>query len=105
MFVTTPQSMLFALIFYAVVLAFAKAVRFRTAQSYQERQYRVQKEYAEKLRAANAELSAAVDQADRANAAKTSFLSRMSHDIRTPLNGIIGLLQIDDARTRATSRC
>ena len=96
-FATTPQSMLFALIFYAVVLAFAKAVRFRTAQSYQERQYRVQKEYAEKLRAANAELSAAVDQADRANAAKTSFLSRMSHDIRTPLNGIIGLLQIDDA--------
>ena len=96
-FATTPQSMLFALIFYAVVLAFAKAVRFRTAQSYQEQQYRVQKEYAEKLRAANAELSAAVDQADRANAAKTSFLSRMSHDIRTPLNGIIGLLQIDDA--------
>ena len=96
-FATTPQSMLFALIFYAVVLAFAKAVRFRTAQSYQERQYRVQKEYAEKLRAANAELSAAVDQADRANAATTSFLSRMSHDIRTPLNGIIGLLQIDDA--------
>ena len=33
-FATTPQSMLFALIFYAVVLAFAKAVRFRTAQSY-----------------------------------------------------------------------
>ena len=38
-----------------------------------------------------------MDQADRANAAKTSFLSRMSHDIRTPLNGVIGLLQIDDA--------
>ena len=96
-FATTPQNMLFALIFYAVIFAFAKAIRFRTAQCYQEQQYRVQKEYAEKLRAANAELSAAVDQADRANAAKTSFLSRMSHDIRTPLNGVIGLLQIDDA--------
>ena len=96
-FATTPQNMLFALIFYAVIFAFAKAIRFRTAQCYQEQQYRVQKEYAEKLRAANAELSAAVDQADRANAAKTSFLSSMSHDIRTPLNGVIGLLQIDDA--------
>lgn len=34
--------------------------------------------------------------AQAANNAKTSFLSRMSHDIRTPLNGIIGLLKIDE---------
>ena len=34
--------------------------------------------------------------AQEANAAKTAFLSRMSHDIRTPLNGILGLLEISD---------
>ena len=39
-------------------------------------------------------LMAAVEDADRANAAKTDFLRRMSHDIRTPINGIRGLIDI-----------
>lgn len=34
--------------------------------------------------------------ADAANAAKTAFLTRMSHDIRTPLNGILGLIEIEE---------
>lgn len=38
----------------------------------------------------------AKEEADRANEAKTNFLRRMSHDIRTPINGIRGLVQMSD---------
>ena len=36
--------------------------------------------------------------ADAASAAKTAFLTRMSHDIRTPLNGILGLIEIEELK-------
>lgn len=49
-------------------------------------------------RAKNAETQAklALEQAKAANSAKSDFLSRMSHDIRTPLNGIIGIIEINE---------
>ena len=40
------------------------------------------------------ELVAAKQAAEMANATKTDFLRRMSHDIRTPINGIRGMVQI-----------
>ncbi|NBJ92436.1 hybrid sensor histidine kinase/response regulator [Parablautia muri] len=39
-------------------------------------------------------LQAACEAADRANASKSEFLSRMSHDLRTPMNGIMGMIKI-----------
>lgn len=40
-------------------------------------------------------LEEAVETARRANRARTRFLTSMSHDIRTPINGILGILDID----------
>ncbi len=54
-------------------------------------------EYTEKLLHANKALRDAYESARRANAAKTDFLSRMSHDIRTPMNAIIGMTTIAEA--------
>lgn len=59
-------------------------------------------EYQDKLRKA-------VSAAERANNAKTDFLRRMSHDIRTPINGIRGMVEIgeyyaDDMKKQAECR-
>ena len=43
-----------------------------------------------------AELLIAAKKAEAANEAKTEFLQRMSHDIRTPINGICGVLNVAD---------
>lgn len=42
----------------------------------------------------NGELHVAIQKAEKASKAKTEFLSNMSHDIRTPINGIMGMLNI-----------
>ena len=43
-----------------------------------------------------AELLRAAKKAEAANEAKTEFLQRMSHDIRTPINGICGMINVAD---------
>ncbi len=53
----------------------------------------VEKEWIEQ----NEKLRSALNEAKRANKAKTEFLSRMSHDIRTPMNAIIGLTQLAES--------
>ena len=45
----------------------------------------------------------AAEEAERANRAKTDFLSTMSHDIRTPMNAVIGLTQIAEKHPEDTA--
>jgi PAS domain S-box-containing protein len=47
------------------------------------------------------ELNKAMEAADKANRAKTDFLSGMSHELRTPLNAILGFAQLVESGTPA----
>ena len=88
-FETTPRNMLIVLIFYILVIMLILLMRWKSLQGYQQVQIKQEKQYQKKL-------VEAAKQAEAANAAKTVFLQRMSHDIRTPINGILGLIEIGE---------
>lgn len=50
--------------------------------------------YAQELEQKNKELDSAVYEAEEANKAKSEFLATMNHEIRTPINGLLGFLQL-----------
>lgn len=50
--------------------------------------------YSIEIKRLNKRLEAEVKRADESSEAKSEFLSRMSHDIRTPMNGIMGLTRM-----------
>lgn len=72
---------------YICLLLIFQMLRWRTDQSYQKAQLKKDKLYQESLKEA-------AQKAESANLAKTEFLQRMSHDIRTPINGIRGMVEI-----------
>ena len=96
-FSTTPKNLIYTLFAYLLILVAVHMLWRSAEQSYQKKQIAAQKHYTEILEEKNRELAESALRAEKAAAAKSSFLSRMSHDIRTPLNGIIGLLKIDMA--------
>lgn len=65
---------------------------------------RLREEAVEKERGAKLLLEEALRKAERASHAKSDFLSRMSHDIRTPMNAIIGMTELAQLHLEDSSR-
>ena len=51
------------------------------------------------------ELTAAREEAEKANQAKSSFLAMMSHELRTPMNGVLGMLQLLGTTEQTNEQC
>lgn len=81
------KNMMAALIIYLIMLTAIQMFRRRSAREYLAEQDRREREFREQL-------MESAEKAEQANHAKTEFLQRMSHDIRTPINGIRGMIEI-----------
>lgn len=84
-FVALPQNLGIVFFLYLFTLSAFFMYRYRSQMLHQKE---------EKEEAYRKSLQEEARRADAANVAKTEFLQRMSHDIRTPINGIIGMLAV-----------
>ena len=78
-----------ALILYGIFVTILMTIKAKSNQQYELIQKQREEEYKK-------ELEKSAREAKKANIAKTEFLQRMSHDIRTPINGIRGLVEVGD---------
>ena len=78
-----------ALILYGIFVTILMTIKAKSNQQYELIQKQREEEYKK-------ELEKSAREAKKANIAKTEFLQRMSHDIRTPINGIRGMVEVGD---------
>ena len=84
-----PLSVTGVIFLYFLIFSIFLFWGYRTNQAHQKQELEKEEKY-------KSELLIAAKKAEAANRAKTEFLQRMSHDIRTPINGICGMVDIAD---------
>ena len=84
-----PLSVISIIFLYFLIFSIFWLWTYKTNLTHQKLEQEKDEKY-------KAELLIAAKKAEAANEAKTEFLQRMSHDIRTPINGICGVLNVAD---------
>ena len=86
-FSNLPLSVTGVVFLYLIILSFSWSWIYITNLAHQKQEQEKDEKY-------KAELLKSAKKAEAANEAKTEFLQRMSHDIRTPINGICGMIDV-----------